>query len=119
MPPAVAKKTKAAAHPVAAVPLSPAKKAPAAAAQRGDGHLAGVLDSARTWMGLLPDSLHTERRVVEDGRLQNYIDPMHRFFEGEMNIGATLLQDVRQDLNNVVQICLVKFKMIYFTQNLC
>ena len=88
-----------------------------AAAQRGGGRPAwmrSLLDSARTWMGLLPDSLVTLRRTVE-----NIKDPLYRFFEREVNSGAKLLQDVRQDLNDVVQICQVKFKVIYFTRDLC
>ena len=77
-----------------------------AAAQRGDGRPAwmrSLLESARTWMGLLPDSLVTLRRTVE-----NIKDPLYRFFEREVNSGAKLLQDVRQDLGDVVLICQVK-----------
>lgn len=61
-----------------------------------------LLDSARTWMGMLPDSLVTLRRTVE-----NIKDPLYRFFEREVNSGARLLQVVRQDLNDVVLICQV------------
>lgn len=78
-----------------------------AAAQRGDGRPAwmrSLLDSAKTWMALLPDSLVTLRRTVE-----NIKDPLYRFFEREVNSGAKLLQDVRQDLNDVLHICQVNF----------
>ena len=100
-----------------ASPASQPKDLDNAAAQRGGGRPAwmrSLLDSARTWMGLLPDSLVTLRRTVE-----NIKDPLYRFFEREVNSGAKLLQDVRQDLNDVVQICQVKFKVIYFTRDLC
>jgi dynein heavy chain 1 len=76
-----------------------------AAAQRSDGRPAwmrSLLESARTWMGLLPDSLVTLRRTVE-----NIKDPLYRFFEREVNSGSKLLLDVRQDLNDVVHICQV------------
>ena len=76
-----------------------------AAAQRSDGRPAwmrSLLESARTWMGLLPDSLVTLRRTVE-----NIKDPLYRFFEREVNSGSKLLHDVRQDLNDVVLICKV------------
>jgi len=59
-----------------------------------------LLDSARTWLGLLPDSLVTLRRTVE-----NIKDPLYRFFEREVNSGSRLLRDVRQDLQDVLLIC--------------
>ena len=61
-----------------------------------------LADSARTWLGLLPDSLATLRRTVD-----NIKDPLYRFFEREVNSGARLLLDVRQDLNDVLLICKV------------
>ena len=76
-----------------------------AAAQRSDGRPAWMrtlLDSARIWMGLLPDTLVNLRRTVD-----NIKDPLYRFFEREVNSGARLLQDVRQDLNDVILICQV------------
>ena len=65
-----------------------------------------LLESARTWMGLLPDSLATLRRTVE-----NIKDPLYRFFEREVNSGSRLLLDVRQDLNDVILICKVKTRL--------
>ena len=59
-----------------------------------------LLESARTWLGLLPDSLVTLRRTVE-----NIKDPLYRFFEREVNSGSRLLRDVRQDLQDVLLIC--------------
>ena len=78
-------------------------KAAADAAERRDGRPAwmrALLESARTWMGLLPDSLVTLRRTVE-----NIKDPLYRFFEREVNSGSKLLLDVRQDLQDVILIC--------------
>ena len=59
-----------------------------------------LLDSARTWLALLPDSLVTLRRTVE-----NIKDPLYRFFEREVNSAARLLHDVRHDLQDVLLIC--------------
>ncbi|GAB6020623.1 Dynein heavy chain, cytoplasmic [Chamberlinius hualienensis] len=56
--------------------------------------------SASTWLKLIPQSLQTLRRTVE-----NIKDPLYRYFEREVNRGAKLLQDVRNDLNDVVLIC--------------
>lgn len=35
----------------------------------------------------------------------NIKDPLFRFFEREVNLGARLLQDIRQDLQDVMLIC--------------
>ncbi|XP_002731006.1 cytoplasmic dynein 1 heavy chain 1-like [Saccoglossus kowalevskii] len=40
----------------------------------------------------------------------NIKDPLFRFFEREVNLGAKLLEDVRQDLNEVIQVCDTKKK---------
>jgi len=55
---------------------------------------------ANSWLKLIPPSLQTLRRTVE-----NIKDPLYRYFEREVNRGAKLLQDVRNDLNDVVLIC--------------
>lgn len=57
-------------------------------------------NSAVTWMKLLPKSLQTLKRTVE-----NIKDPLYRYFEREVNCGSKLLQDVIHDLNDVVLIC--------------
>ncbi|XP_067011460.2 dynein heavy chain, cytoplasmic isoform X2 [Anabrus simplex] len=57
-------------------------------------------NSATTWLQLLPKSLQTLRRTVE-----NIKDPLYRYFEREVNSGARLLQDVIHDLEDVVLIC--------------
>jgi dynein heavy chain 1 len=56
--------------------------------------------SLSTWMRLVPKSVNTMRRTVE-----NIKDPMFRFFEREVNAGAKLLNDVRQDMQEVMLIC--------------
>ena len=73
-----------------------AAAATAAASQGRPAWMRSLLESARTWLGLLPDSLVTLRRTVEN-----------RFFEREVNSGAKLLQDVRTDLSDVLLICQV------------
>ncbi|XP_071453347.1 dynein heavy chain, cytoplasmic isoform X3 [Hetaerina americana] len=57
-------------------------------------------NSATTWLQLLPRSLQTLRRTVE-----NIKDPLYRYFEREVNSGAKLLQDVIHDLEDVAMIC--------------
>lgn len=59
-------------------------------------------NSATTWLQLLPQSLQTLKRTVE-----NIKDPLYRYFEREVNFGSKLLQEVIHDLNEVVAICQV------------
>ncbi|XP_069694728.1 dynein heavy chain, cytoplasmic isoform X3 [Periplaneta americana] len=71
--------------------------------QEGDGRpswMRTLHNSACTWLQLLPKSLQTLRRTVE-----NIKDPLYRYFEREVNSGAKLLQDVIHDLEDVVLIC--------------
>ncbi|XP_054423711.1 cytoplasmic dynein 1 heavy chain 1 [Pteronotus mesoamericanus] len=56
--------------------------------------------TASNWLHLVPQTLSHLRRTVE-----NIKDPLFRFFEREVKMGARLLQDVRQDLADVVQVC--------------
>ncbi|XP_075232643.1 dynein heavy chain, cytoplasmic isoform X3 [Lycorma delicatula] len=56
--------------------------------------------SASTWLQLLPRSLQTLRRTVE-----NIKDPLYRYFEREVNSGSRLLRDVIHDLEDVAAIC--------------
>lgn len=63
-------------------------------------------NSAVTWLKLLPKSLQTLKRTVE-----NIKDPLYRYFEREVNCGSKLLQDVIHDLNDVVLICQVSTKL--------
>lgn len=56
--------------------------------------------TASNWLHLIPQTLSPLKRTVE-----NIKDPLFRFFEREVKMGAKLLQDVRQDLADVVQVC--------------
>lgn len=57
-------------------------------------------NSATAWLELLPKSLQTLKRTVE-----NIKDPLYRYFEREVASGAKLLQTVISDLQDVVLIC--------------
>lgn len=57
-------------------------------------------NSATAWLELLPKTLLTLRRTVE-----NIKDPLYRYFEREVASGARLLQTVISDLQDVVLIC--------------
>ena len=57
-------------------------------------------NSALTWLELLPKTLPTLRRTVE-----NIKDPLYRYFEREVSSGAKLLQTVVSDLQDVLLIC--------------
>lgn len=57
-------------------------------------------NSATAWLELLPKSLPTLKRTVE-----NIKDPLYRYFEREVTMGAKLLQTVISDLQDVVLIC--------------
>ncbi|KAL6478123.1 hypothetical protein MHYP_G00139580 [Metynnis hypsauchen] len=56
--------------------------------------------TACNWLQLIPLSVNPLKRTVE-----NIKDPLFRFFEREVKMGARMLQDVRQDLTDVVQVC--------------
>jgi len=56
--------------------------------------------SAVNWLQTMPKQLQMLKRTAE-----NIKDPMYRYFEREVNSGARLLNDVRKDLDDVVQIC--------------
>ncbi|KAK6637160.1 Dynein heavy chain, cytoplasmic [Polyplax serrata] len=57
-------------------------------------------NSASTWLQLLPKSLNTLRRTVD-----NIKDPIYRYFEREVNLGSKLLSDVIHDLEDISLIC--------------
>ncbi|RWS31185.1 Dynein heavy chain: cytoplasmic-like protein [Leptotrombidium deliense] len=59
-----------------------------------------LLNSATTWLRLLPSTLQVLRRTVE-----NIKDPLYRYFEREVNAASKLLEVVRHDLNDVILIC--------------
>ncbi|KAF0303391.1 Dynein heavy chain, cytoplasmic [Amphibalanus amphitrite] len=57
-------------------------------------------NSGRTWSQLLPSQLQTLRRTVDNIR-----DPLYRYFEREVNIGAKLLSLVQNDIRDIIAIC--------------
>ncbi|OWF47212.1 Cytoplasmic dynein 1 heavy chain 1 [Mizuhopecten yessoensis] len=59
-----------------------------------------LFSSVSTWLNLIPKTLGSMKRTFDNIR-----DPLFRFFEREVNAGATLLMDIRQDLNDVSMIC--------------
>ncbi|XP_065449670.1 cytoplasmic dynein 1 heavy chain 1-like isoform X1 [Chrysemys picta bellii] len=69
--------------------------------------------TASNWFHLIPQTLNHLKRTVE-----NIKDPLFRFFEREVKMGAKLLQDVRQDLADVVQVCEGKKKQTNYLRTL-
>jgi dynein heavy chain 1 len=59
-----------------------------------------LLNSAQTWLRLIPSNLATMKRTAE-----NIKDPLYRYFEREVNIASKLLLVVRHDLDDVILIC--------------
>lgn len=51
-------------------------------------------------------------------RTRNHQDPLFRFFEREVKMGGKMLQDVRQDLSDVVQVCQGKKKQTNYLRTL-
>lgn len=48
----------------------------------------------------------------------NHQDPLFRFFEREVKMGGKMLQDVRQDLSDAVQVCVGKKKQTNYLRTL-
>uniref|UniRef100_G1PMK1 AAA+ ATPase domain-containing protein n=1 Tax=Myotis lucifugus TaxID=59463 RepID=G1PMK1_MYOLU len=69
--------------------------------------------TASNWLHLIPQTLSHLKRTVD-----NIKDPLFRFFEREVKMGAKLLQDVRQDLADVVQVCEGKKKQTNYLRTL-
>jgi len=69
--------------------------------------------TATEWLSMIPESLTVLRRTAE-----NIKDPLFRFFEREVNTGARLLRDVRNNLADVVQVCAAKKKQTNYLRNL-
>ena len=59
-----------------------------------------LLNSATTWLKLIPNNLSTMKRTSE-----NIKEPLYRYFEREVNNASKLLNSVRQDLADVIAIC--------------
>lgn len=56
--------------------------------------------SVRNWLSILPQTIQPVKRTME-----NIKDPLFRCFEREVNLGAKLLNDMRNDLNEIMQVC--------------
>lgn len=56
--------------------------------------------SVRNWLSILPQLIQPVKRTKE-----NIKDPLFRCFEREVNLGAKLLGDMRNDLNEIMQVC--------------
>jgi len=56
--------------------------------------------SVRNWLNLLPQKIQPVKRTME-----NIKDPLFRFFEREVNLGAKLLRDMRHDLDEIMEVC--------------
>ncbi|CAG10419.1 unnamed protein product, partial [Tetraodon nigroviridis] len=69
--------------------------------------------TACNWLQLMPQSVNPLKRTVE-----NIKDPLFRFFEREVKMGGKMLQDVRQDLSDVVQVCQGKKKQTNYLRTL-
>lgn len=78
----------------------------------------GALDGAR-WVGLLRRRGSAQPSARDPGlAFEPPQDPLFRFFEREVKMGAKLLQDVRQDLADVVQVCEGKKKQTNYLRTL-
>jgi len=59
-----------------------------------------LMQSAKNWLNILPEKLQTMKRNSE-----NIKDPLFRFFEREVNLGCTLLVQIRKDLVDIAHVC--------------
>ncbi|VDM67656.1 unnamed protein product [Strongylus vulgaris] len=62
--------------------------------------MAQIGELAQQWLKLLPKDINRMRRTVD-----NIKDPLFRFFEREINLGAQLLRDIRHDLEEILSVC--------------
>ncbi|KAF8367390.1 dhc-1 [Pristionchus pacificus] len=62
--------------------------------------MAQLIDLAGLWLKNLPKELTRMKRTVE-----NIKDPLFRFFEREVNLGANLIARIRADLVDVMAVC--------------
>uniref|UniRef100_A0A4W6EKP7 Dynein heavy chain C-terminal domain-containing protein n=1 Tax=Lates calcarifer TaxID=8187 RepID=A0A4W6EKP7_LATCA len=69
--------------------------------------------TACNWLQLMPQTVNPLKRTVE-----NIKDPLFRFFEREVKMGGKMLQEVRQDLSDVVQVCEGKKKQTNYLRTL-
>ncbi|KAG8185039.1 hypothetical protein JTE90_017062 [Oedothorax gibbosus] len=88
----------------------------AEAKRKADGRPAWMItlhNSTATWLRLVPQSLTSLKRTVE-----NIKDPMYRYFEREVNAAVKLLQIVRRDLEDAIQICKGEKKQTNFHRSM-
>ena len=69
--------------------------------------------TALDWLKIIPNTLEILRRTAD-----NIKDPLFRFFEREVTSGSKLLQTIRTDLANVVQVCEAKRKQTNYLRSL-
>ncbi|XP_052769398.1 cytoplasmic dynein 1 heavy chain 1-like isoform X2 [Mya arenaria] len=62
--------------------------------------------SVRTWLDLVPKGYEDVSVGAMKRTIENIKDPLFRFFEREVNAGGRLLNDVRRDLGDVLQVCI-------------
>lgn len=53
-----------------------------------------------SWLKILPEKLAKLKRTKD-----NVKDPLFRFFEREINVGLSLLKDIRSDLAELLAVC--------------
>ncbi|XP_041352869.1 LOW QUALITY PROTEIN: cytoplasmic dynein 1 heavy chain 1-like [Gigantopelta aegis] len=61
--------------------------------------------SVTTWLQLVPQPSEAVTLGALKRTVENIKDPLFRFFEREVNAGARLLHDVRQDMEDVMKVC--------------
>uniref|UniRef100_A0A914PHS0 Dynein heavy chain n=1 Tax=Panagrolaimus davidi TaxID=227884 RepID=A0A914PHS0_9BILA len=59
-----------------------------------------LAETANRWLSALPKNVTKLKRTKD-----NIKDPLFRFFEREINLGAKLLSDVRNDLTDILSVC--------------
>lgn len=57
-------------------------------------------------------------QTVSSVQTHKHQDPLFRFFEREVKMGGKMLQEVRQDLSDVVQVCEGKKKQTNYLRTL-
>jgi dynein heavy chain 1 len=70
-------------------------------------------DHCQSWLAELPKEICKLRRTKE-----NVKDPIFRFFEREINLGSRLLNEIRRDLKELLDICDGKHKQNNHTREL-
>lgn len=87
--------------------------APDEISQSRPAWMVSLQQSASVWLSLLPETVPTLRRTLD-----NIKDPLYRYFEREVNSGAKLLKRVRTDLTDVILICKGEKKQTNYHRNM-